>query len=57
MIDYTIYSLNLCRKRKCDRTFDKRGLLWIIMSYSNDIVRIEPWALVSCCTYTDRLNF
>ncbi|HZA68457.1 MAG TPA: hypothetical protein VE548_02070 [Nitrososphaeraceae archaeon] len=27
-------------------TFDKRGV-WVTMSYSNDVLRVEPWALVS----------
>jgi len=27
-------------------TFDNKGILWVTMSYSHNILRIEPWALV-----------
>jgi streptogramin lyase len=27
-------------------TFDKKGILWVTMSYSHSILRVEPWALV-----------
>ena len=26
--------------------FDKKGILWVTMSYSHSILRVEPWALV-----------
>ncbi|MGH9984109.1 MAG: virginiamycin B lyase family protein [Nitrososphaeraceae archaeon] len=38
-------------------TFDKRGVLWVTMSYSNDILRVEPWALVSTSKYNGMYNF
>jgi virginiamycin B lyase len=27
-------------------TFDNKGVLWVTMSYSHNILRVEPWALV-----------
>jgi virginiamycin B lyase len=27
-------------------TFDNKGILWVTMSYSHNILRVEPWALV-----------
>jgi streptogramin lyase len=27
-------------------TFDNKGILWVTMSYSHNVLRIEPWALV-----------
>jgi streptogramin lyase len=27
-------------------TFDSNGVLWVTMSYSHDILRVEPWALI-----------
>src|SRR6266487_2600412 len=27
-------------------TFDNKGILWVTMSYSHSILRVEPWALV-----------
>ena len=38
-------------------TFDKRGILWVTMSYSHDILRIEPWALISGTSYMGISNF
>ncbi|MGH9974344.1 MAG: virginiamycin B lyase family protein [Nitrososphaeraceae archaeon] len=38
-------------------TFDKKGVLWVTMSYSNDILRVEPWALVSTSKYNGMYNF
>jgi virginiamycin B lyase len=38
-------------------TFDKRGILWVTMSYSNDILRVEPWALVPTINFMGMSNF
>jgi virginiamycin B lyase len=27
-------------------TFDNKGVLWVTMSYSHNLIRVEPWALV-----------
>lgn len=27
-------------------TFDSKGVLWVTMSYSNNVLRVEPWALI-----------
>jgi virginiamycin B lyase len=27
-------------------TFDRKGILWVTMSYSHGVLRVEPWALV-----------
>jgi streptogramin lyase len=27
-------------------TFDNKGILWVTMSYSHNVLRVEPWALV-----------
>ncbi|MFL6322479.1 MAG: hypothetical protein ACJ72Q_18655, partial [Nitrososphaeraceae archaeon] len=28
-------------------TFDNKGVLWVTMSYSHNILRVEPWALIT----------
>ncbi|MGI0044830.1 MAG: virginiamycin B lyase family protein, partial [Nitrososphaeraceae archaeon] len=38
-------------------TFDNNGLLWVTMSYSNDIVRVEPWSLVPTSKFMGMSNF
>lgn len=40
-------------------TFDKRGVLWVTMSYTHSILRVEPWALVpgSASTISGMSNF
>lgn len=38
-------------------TFDDKGVLWVTMSYSHDILRVEPWALTSSSKYLGMSNF
>ncbi|MPZ07872.1 MAG: hypothetical protein GEU26_15900 [Nitrososphaeraceae archaeon] len=38
-------------------TFDNKGVLWVTMSYSHDILRVEPWALTSTSRYLGMSNF
>ena len=38
-------------------TFDKKGVLWVTMSYSHNILRVEPWALTSSSKYHGMSNF
>ncbi|MGH9976342.1 MAG: virginiamycin B lyase family protein, partial [Nitrososphaeraceae archaeon] len=38
-------------------TFDNKGILWVTMSYSHDILRVEPWALTSTSKYLGMSNF
>lgn len=38
-------------------TFDNKGVLWVTMSYSHDILRVEPWALTSTSKYLGMSNF
>lgn len=38
-------------------TFDNNGLLWVTMSYSNDILRVEPWSLVPTSKFMGMSNF
>jgi streptogramin lyase len=38
-------------------TFDNKGVLWVTMSYSHDILRVEPWALTSSSKYLGMSNF
>jgi virginiamycin B lyase len=38
-------------------TFDGNGVLWVTMSYSHDILRVEPWALTSSSKYLGMSNF
>jgi virginiamycin B lyase len=33
-------------------TFDSKGILWITLSYSNSILRVEPWLLIPGTTST-----
>jgi streptogramin lyase len=38
-------------------TFDNKGILWVTMSYSHNILRVEPWALISSSKYLGMSNF
>jgi virginiamycin B lyase len=38
-------------------TFDNKGVLWVTMSYSHDILMVEPWALTSTSKYLGMSNF
>lgn len=38
-------------------TFDNKGILWVTMSYSHDILRVEPWVLTSTSKYLGMSNF
>jgi streptogramin lyase len=38
-------------------TFDNEGVLWVTMSYSHNILRVEPWALTSSSKYLGMSNF
>lgn len=38
-------------------TFDSNGVLWVTMSYSHDILRVEPWALIPGSRYMGISNF
>jgi virginiamycin B lyase len=38
-------------------TFDNKGVLWITMSYSHNILRVEPWALTPSSKYLGMSNF
>lgn len=38
-------------------TFDTTGVLWITISYSHDILRVEPWALISTSKFLGMSNF
>lgn len=38
-------------------TFDNNGVLWVTMSYSHDILRVEPWALTSTSKFLGMSNF
>jgi streptogramin lyase len=38
-------------------TFDNKGILWVTMSYSHDILRVEPWALTPTSKYLGMSNF
>ncbi|MGH9927450.1 MAG: hypothetical protein ACRD5B_18955, partial [Nitrososphaeraceae archaeon] len=38
-------------------TFDNKGVLWVTMSYSHNILRVEPWALTSSSKYLGMSNF
>lgn len=37
--------------------FDSKGILWVTMSYSHDILKVEPWALISGSRYMGISNF
>jgi streptogramin lyase len=37
--------------------FDSNGVLWVTMSYSHDILRVEPWALIPGSRYMGISNF
>lgn len=38
-------------------SFDNKGQLWVTMSYSNDVLRVEPWALVPTSKFMGMSNF
>jgi len=38
-------------------TFDNKGVLWVTMSYSHNILRVEPWVLISSSKYLGMSNF
>lgn len=38
-------------------TFDSKGILWVTMSYSHDILKVEPWALIPGTRYMGMSNF
>src|SRR5207247_4587634 len=38
-------------------TFDNKGILWVTMSYSHSILRVEPWALVPGSKFIGMLYF
>jgi streptogramin lyase len=33
-------------------TFDRKGVLWVTLSYSSSVLRVEPWALVPNVRFT-----